>query len=145
MAYEVFTRTAVRVTSPAISIVPDGRIVLNSAASRAMSETGVKTALLLWDKVDLKIAIKATSKGDRNGYSVSISNDKHTGSIRAKGFVNHIGWSAPRRQLFLATWNREERILEATIPSEFLSIEKSRNGPDNCAEALVKKTKRGQV
>jgi hypothetical protein len=141
MAYEVFKRTAVRVTSPALSIVPDGRIVLNSAAARAFSEAGVKTAVLLWDQANLRMAIKATTRGDRNGYAVSIVTDKHTGSIRAKAFVSHIGWIAPKRQLVLATWNDAERILEASLPPQHLSVEK---GLVNRHQGIVEKRRRGR-
>ena len=46
MAYEVFKRTGVRVEEPALSLVPDGRIALNAAAVRVLTQAGVKSVLL---------------------------------------------------------------------------------------------------
>ncbi len=37
MAYEVYNRTKVRTDTPTMSLVPDGRIVLNSAAVRILT------------------------------------------------------------------------------------------------------------
>lgn len=113
MAYEVFTRTAVRVESPTISIVPDGRMVLNAAASRILSASGVKYVVLLWDKASRRMAVKATAKGDKNGYAVSLS---HGASLRAKAFTRHIGWTATRRELLPATWNEKDLMLEVSLP-----------------------------
>jgi hypothetical protein len=118
MAYEVFKRTGVRVEEPALSLVPDGRIALNAAAVRVLSEAGVKSVLLLWDKTNNRVALKAATKGDKNAYAVSIVRDSHSGSLRARSFFGHIGWSAPKRTLLPATWNAQEKMLEITLPQE---------------------------
>lgn len=120
MAYQLFERTGVRVESPTLSIVPDGRIALNSASARLLSEAGVKSVALLWDKSAHKVALKATTKGDSNGYAVSLSPDKHSGSLRAKTFISHIGWRATKRIMVPAVWNVQERMLEAILPPEYL-------------------------
>ena len=120
MAYEVFQRTGFRVDEPMLSINPDGRIVPNAAAMRILSEAGIKSALLLWDKAYKKMAIKAVSKGDRNAYAVSFDSRKYSGSLRAKSFLGYIGWSASGRVMLPATWNAKEKMLEITLPPEFL-------------------------
>ncbi|MGB6676797.1 MAG: hypothetical protein WBE44_08920 [Terriglobales bacterium] len=120
MAYEVFQRTGVRVEVPALSITADGRMVINAAAARLLIEAGVKSVLLLWDKANHKMAVKAAQKGDKNAYAVSLSPDKYSGSLRAKAFVAHIGWRAPRREMLLATWNAKEKMFELTLPEKYL-------------------------
>jgi hypothetical protein len=120
MAYEVFKRTGVRVESPALSIVPDGRITINAAAARCLSQAGVKAVVLLWDRADHKMAVKAAPKGDTNAYAVSLSPDRHSGSLRAKAFIAHIGWRAPKRERLLATWNEKEKMFELTLPEKYL-------------------------
>jgi hypothetical protein len=118
MAYEKFKRTSVRIGSPALSLVPDGRIVLNAAAGRILIEARVKTVVLLWDEPTHRIALKAAPKSDRDGYAVSLGD--HSASVRAKSFITHIGWNAPRRQTLPATWNETEKMLEAMLPPGFL-------------------------
>jgi hypothetical protein len=121
MAYEVFKRTGFRVEEPALSLVPDGRIALNAAAARVLREAGVRSVLLLWDKGSNRVAVKATAKGDKDAYAVSLPLNSHSGSLRAKSFLSHIGWSAPKRTLLLATWNAKEKMFEITLPHEYLS------------------------
>jgi hypothetical protein len=120
MAYEVFERTGVRVEAPALSITADGRMVINAAATRLLIEAGVKSVLLLWDKSNRRMAMKATKKGDKNAYAVSMSPGKYSGSLRAKAFMAHIGWRAPRREMLLATWNAKEKMFELTLPEKYL-------------------------
>jgi len=125
MAYELFERTNVRVDTLALSIVPDGRIALNSAAARLLFEAGVKIVLLLWDKANYKVALKATTKGDSNGYAVSIAHGKGQGTVRAKSFIGHIGWAAKKRITLPAVWNNKERMLEASLPPEHFASERA--------------------
>lgn len=83
--------------------------------------------LLLWDKVSNKCALKAAPKTDKNAYAVSVASDRHSGSITAKSFLSHIGWSARKREMLPATWNEKQRILEVTLPPECVGTEKDRN------------------
>ncbi len=124
MAYEVFQRTGVRVDQPTLSITPDGRMVLNAAASRIFEESVVKFVLLLWDKPNRKIALKAAPKGDKNAYAVSRTSSHHAMSLRAKLFLSHIGWSGPRREILHATWNEKDKSLEIALPRKYLVYEK---------------------
>jgi hypothetical protein len=125
MAYEVFKRSAARVESPTLSIVPDGRIAVNAAMARLFVSLGIKSVLLLWDQANHKLAIKATHKGDKNAYAISIAPTSHSGSMRAKSFLSYIGWNAPKREMMNATWNEKEKMFEATLPPEHLA-EKAR-------------------
>ncbi len=124
MAYEVFKRTGARVEEPTLSITPKGNIVFNAAATRVLGAAGVKAALLLWDKNTNKFAIKATSKGDRNAYAVTITPGHSSGSLRAMSFLNYVGWGAKHRESLPATWNEKERMLETILPSKFIGAGK---------------------
>jgi len=126
MAYEVFKRTGARVESPTLSIVPEGRIAINAAAARIFVSLEIKSVLLLWDRSNHKLAIKAAHKGDKNAYAVSIAPASHSGSLRAKTFLSYIGWNARKREMIPATWNEKEEMLEATLPAEYLETEKAR-------------------
>jgi len=125
MAYEVFKRTGAKVEAPSFSIVPDGRIAINAAAARILVEAGIKFVLLLWDKANNKVALKATPKGDKNAYAVSIAPGSHSGSLRAKSFLSYIGWNAHKREMLPAIWNERERMFEITLPLEYVGFEKS--------------------
>jgi hypothetical protein len=115
MAYEAFTRTSVRISEPALTFTATGRIVLNAAATRVILEAGIKSVLLLWDKDNKKIALKATTKTDKNGFAISTTRG-YSGSLRAKSFLSHIGWSPTQRQTLTAVWNQKERMLEVALP-----------------------------
>jgi len=124
MAYEVFQRTGVRVDEPTLSITPDGRMVLNAAAARIFEQYTVRFVLLLWDRDNHKVALKAAHKGDKNAYAVSRVSSKHSMSLRAKLFLDHIGWNAPRREILPATWSDRDRRLEIALPRKYIGVEK---------------------
>jgi len=118
MAYEVFTRTAVRVDEPHVSFVPDGRMALNAAAARLLTGAGVRSVLLLWDSSNSRVALKAAAKTDKNSYAVSIARDSHSGTLRAKAFFGYIGWVARTRKMLPATWSEKDKMFEVKIPRE---------------------------
>jgi len=124
MPYEVFQRSALRVEQPTLSIVPDGRLALNAAATRMFRAAAMKFVLLLWDKANHKVALKAARKGDKNAYAVSDASGRKAGTITAKSFLTHIGWSAPRRQTLPAIWNENDKTLEATLPRKYVVSDK---------------------
>jgi hypothetical protein len=113
MAYKLFQRTGVRVDSPALTISAGGRIGINAAAVRVMVEAGVKAVLLFWDKTNNKIALKSAPKNDKNAYAVSLAPGHHSGTIRAKAFLAHIGWNA--RQTLPAEWNEKDKMFEVSL------------------------------
>jgi hypothetical protein len=120
MPYEEYERIGARSGKPAISMYPDGRVALNAHAARALAASGVKGVKFLWDSVNRKMALKAAAKGERNTFAVSIAADKRSGSLRAKGFMGHIGWSATEREMVPAVWNEKERMLEVSLPAKYL-------------------------
>jgi hypothetical protein len=124
MAYEVFKRTGARVEEPTLSITPSGNVVFNAAATRVLAAAGVKAAVLLWDKNTNRFAIKATSKGDRNAYAVTITPGHSSGSLRAMSFLNYVGWGAKHRESLSVTWNEKEKMLETVLPSKFIGAGK---------------------
>jgi hypothetical protein len=126
MAYEIFKRTVTRAEAPTLSIVPDGRITINAAASRILLGAGMKSALLLWDRTGHKVALKAAQRGDKNAYAVSFSRAR-SGTIRAKSFLRHIGWNGDEREMVSANWNEKEKMLEATLPPDNFATERAGN------------------
>ena len=104
-----------------LSLTPDGRIALNAAACRVLLSSDVKFVLLLWDRINRKIALKATTKADRNGYAVTIVPSRHAGGIRAKSFLTHIGWKGGSRLRLAASWNHKEKMLEVIVPQTAVS------------------------
>jgi hypothetical protein len=124
MAYEVFKKTGVRVGSPTVALVPDGKITINAAAVRVLTQAGVKAVLLLWDKANNKMALKAASRADKSAYAVSMTGH-HSGSLRAKTFLAHIGWNAPDRERLPAVWDEKEKMFEVSLPPQYLRSEKA--------------------
>ena len=115
MAYEVYQRTSFRVEDPALSLTPDGKIALNAPAVRLLREANVKFVLLLWDKNNRKVALKAAVKGDTNAYAVS-GVGSHSATIRAKPFLRHVGWKGLKRTTLPATWHEKDKMFEVFLP-----------------------------
>src|SRR6266404_4752600 len=111
MAYELFQKKNIRIDTPAITIMRDGRITLNAAAVRILVAAGVRSVLLLWDKENCRLAIKATENKDKNSFVVSIVRNS-SGSLKVKAFMNHIGWNAQQRETLPTTWNPSENMFE---------------------------------
>ena len=127
MAYEVFRRTSARVDTPTLSITPDGRMIPNAAAFRILLAAGARHVLLLWDKDNQRLAIKATQKGNKNAFAVSVGADGRSGGIRAKSFLSHIGWSAHQRERLPAVWDEKQKMFEIDLPSSYVEPKKVGN------------------
>jgi hypothetical protein len=120
VAYELFERSAVRVDTPTLSIGPSGRIALNAAASRLLAEVGIKTVVILWDKARNRMAIKTAPKGEKSVFTVTFTG-RSSASLRAKSFLDHIGWKAPKREALATTWNAAEKMFEVALPPQHLA------------------------
>ena len=120
MAYEVFKRSAVRVDTPVLSMTPNGKVAFNAAACRLLEEAKMKTAVILWDEVTNRMAVKAAPKGERNAFGISFTGG-NSASLTAKSFIRHIGWKAPKREALATTWNAAEKMFEATLPSRYVA------------------------
>lgn len=123
MAYELFKRTGARVETPTLSITADGRMAINAAAVRIAKEARIGSVLLLWDAANHRIALKAAQRSDKNSYALSITAN-HSGSLRAKAFIAHIGWKARKRETIPLAWDEKERMFEGTVPAEHLESER---------------------
>jgi len=64
------------------------------------------------------MALQNATKSDKDSFAVT--NTGHSASLRAKSFLAHIGWNAPKREQLPATWNAAEKMLEVTLPAGFL-------------------------
>src|SRR5215468_4166611 len=117
MSYELFKRTSIRVDSPTFGIRPDGRIAVNAAACRIMSEAGIKAVVLLWDSSARRVAIKAAPKGDKNAFAIARSG--HSGIIGARTFTRYIRWNASSRQTLPGVWNASEKMFEINLPRQY--------------------------
>lgn len=125
MAYEIFERGVVRVEQPVASILPDGRLTFNAAATRVFEKAGVRTVRVLWDKLNCGIALQACERGDKNSYSIAFSRGR-SASVSLKAFLSSIGWSANRRQSVPAEWDASRRMLEAKLPARFVGSRKQK-------------------
>lgn len=123
MAYELFERSSIRVDTPVLSISPPGRLVINAAGCRLLKEADVKTVVLLWDKANNKMAIKAASQDQENAFAVSFAGNAHSGTVTIKSFLQHIGWHAADRQALPTIWNASEKMFEVTLPAVHLGPE----------------------
>ena len=139
MAYELFKRSAVRVETPSIALVPDGRIGFNAAAARILRENGVKSVFLLWDRENRKIALKAAAKGERNAFAVSLVRQSHSGSLRAKSFFAHLGLKLTKRELLPASWDAQKKMLEVALPEKLNSSSKEPDSKEQSETASAGK------
>ena len=129
MAYEVFTRKVVRTGAPAISINQMGRIGLNQSASEILRKNGVEYVLLLWDKDELKMAIKSASKTDARAYRPGFSKKGGGAGFSAKTFFAHIKYETSQTRSFTAKWNPNEKMFEIELKmDELQELQQPRRG-----------------
>jgi len=113
VAYEIFRKKLIRTESPTLALAPNGRIALNSAACRILSDAGVKSVVLLWDHEARKLALRASTGGE-DSYALTFTG-RHSASLAAKAFMRHIGWEAKERRVFPAVWNAAKKMLEVDL------------------------------
>jgi len=117
VAYELFERSAVRVDTPALSVAPGGRVNVNAAACRLLREAGIKTIVILWDRLNNKMALRAAPNDEKNSFTITFGTN-YSGSFRAKSFFDHIGWRATEMIVLSAKWNASEKMLEVSLPAQ---------------------------
>jgi hypothetical protein len=139
--YETFQRRITRTEDPALSVLADGRLALNAAATRLIQGAGVTAVKLLWDKAKCGIALQAAERGDKNSYSIYFSRGR-SAFISAKTFLPYIGWSSNRSQTVPARWNAQLKMLEAELPTRFLGAGKTFDWLPEDASELVKPARR---
>ena len=122
VAYETFERKSVRVEDPAIAVTPNGRIAVNAPAARLFEKAGVKTVTILWDKATCGIALQAAPKGNKDSYALTFADGYSSATLAARTFLRYIGWSSDVRQVVAATWNTQQKMLEARLPNQFVGV-----------------------
>ena len=120
MPYEMFKGKAVRVTTPALSITPGGRVAFNAPACRLLLEARTKTVMILWDEAQNRMAVQAAPKGETNSFTVTFTG-RNSATFAAKAFLRHIGWNATKRELLPTTWNAGEKMFEACLPAKHVA------------------------
>ena len=115
MAYTVFERPVWRSPLPAVSISISGRIYLNVFATRHLYVCGAKSALLLHDQNQRRIAVRALTRKDPRAYCIDYHPNLRQADISAKRFLKQLGWDGQRYHLE-ATWNGRDSTLEFPSP-----------------------------
>jgi hypothetical protein len=125
VSLEMYTRkSSRRVDSPAIAVTPTWRLALNAAATRLLAEAGIKSVILFWDASKCRLVMRAAERGAANSFRVTSNRGNSSAAVAVIGFLKYIEWNAQERQTVQAKWNASERMLEATLPSEFIGSTK---------------------
>jgi hypothetical protein len=67
--------------------------------------------------------LEAAPKNDPDSYAVSIPENLHSGSLRAKNFLGYIGWTATGREMLPGQWDEKKKRLSVTVPAQFVKPE----------------------
>ena len=118
MSFELFDSKSIRIGSPAITIQPDGRVALNADVGDILASLGAKYAQILWDRENLKLAIRPLSKRDARAFKLTFLKGKRGGSLSARSFLNYIQWRQAGSFTTPVHWNEKEGLLEAILPRE---------------------------
>ncbi|HUO35220.1 MAG TPA: hypothetical protein VMU43_09530 [Candidatus Acidoferrum sp.] len=128
MAYQIFEKVRIRNTTPALSITPIGRIMLNSASARIFHTNAVEYVLLLLDQDQGKVALRPITKKDQRAYKVTYGKNNNGCSFSGKSFLDFAKIDYSKTRSFPAVWNENESLLEVTLPAESFKDE-TRKGP----------------
>ena len=119
MPYEVFTRQRVRTGVPTVRVSNLGRINLNIHATEILKSNGVTHVILLYDKEELKMAVKQAPKTDTHAYRLLFTRNATSCSVSAKTFFDHIKYDFQPRT-FNAEWNAREKMFEIQMSTDGL-------------------------
>ena len=120
LAYQIFEKKATRMGTPAVTVLKNGRMALNSAATQVLHKNAVEFVLLLWDEDNLRLALRPISKRDSRAYKITYGLNNSGSSFSAKSFMDHIGWNLSANHTVAMAWNESEGMLEASVPPNFL-------------------------
>jgi hypothetical protein len=118
MAYEIYERKILRVSSPAITLNRRGRLVFNVAATEILDKAGVENVFLLWDGDRRRFAVRATNKKDHRTVKVRYAAKRKWAAISAKGFLEHIGHDTDKTTALAAKWDDQENQFEVEMPEQ---------------------------
>lgn len=120
MGWQILEKKIVRTGSPTISLNNKGRLGLNMAATKILQSQAVENVLVLWDAEKQKIGLRPITKKDPRAHKISYGVKGNGAHFGARSVVEEIGYEAPESKSFPATWNEEDNVLEAEIPTEYL-------------------------
>ena len=126
MAYQIFEKRHARMTTPAVTIATNGRIILNSAAARIFHKNAVENVLLLFDAEQNKMALRSISKKDSRAYKVTFGRNQNGCSFSGKSFLDWAKMDYREKHTFPAVWNEEEVLLEISLASEVTKGDRQR-------------------
>jgi hypothetical protein len=119
MAYEVFVRTARRTGTPAVAFMESGRMSLNAAATKILTDQAVEYVVLLWDAGTKRVAIRPIAKKDPRAYKLNRSGKGHGSGFSAVTFFEHIGFDHKKgTKSFPVDWNNEQGMFELTMTDD---------------------------
>lgn len=119
MGYEVFNgkwnRTGILPCSTArIAVNPSGRITLNSKSVRLLGLP--RWVALLWDDESSRLAIKATTPDDPNGYSLNYPNGSGSAQLNSRAFWSFVGGNVQPQSLD-AEYDHRAGLLAVSLPA----------------------------
>jgi len=118
MAYQIFEKRNIRVTTPAITVATNGRIILNVAAARLFHSNAVENVLLLFDNERNMMALRPISKKDSRAYKVTYGKNQNGCSFSGKSFLDFAQINYSEKRTFPAVWNENEGLLEVSVTAE---------------------------
>ncbi len=122
-------------SSPAVSIIGEGRITLNAPMTRILRGTGATRMLLLFDEGQRKIGLVAPLKGragrDDRSYGICYFLNQRQDAIGAQLFVKEIGWDERLRYDNLrnstTTCSSVAEAIASAMPRDSLAGSSKRN------------------
>lgn len=105
----------------AIAIKKYGRLILNSASTRFLSDLGAKRVQFLWDPAAMCFAVRpATKVSAPNSYKLSFSVRGQPAVVAAKSFLRYIGYDLSQNRRHEALPNVKEKHLEVQLSKKDL-------------------------
>ena len=124
MSYQIFEKRNTRVTTPAVTLTTNGRIVLNVAAARIFHANAVEYLLLLLDREQNRMALRPITKKDARAYKVTYGKKLNGCSFSGKSFLDFAKFDYSKKRTFPAVWNENDGLLEVSLTVESLKEDK---------------------
>jgi len=116
--YELFDVRAARIGLPALTILPEGKILLNADAGDLLSREGAKFVQILWDAKRYKMALRPLAKPGESTYKLSAKKGRRGMAFSGLTFLRHVRWNFGESSTIQVEWNGKEKLLEAQLPRE---------------------------
>jgi hypothetical protein len=123
MGYELFNVKKARAGSPAMTVYGDGKIALNADAGDLLRREGAKFVQILWDSKASKMGLRPLSKSAESSFKLSTKSGRRSMVFSGLTFLRHIRWNFSESETIPIVWNKEEKLLEASLPRENFAME----------------------